>query len=309
MVESFRDAEAQRVAAVAEQLWGVAREGVRLPDALREQTLHPSVRASALRFFRDRGIRWWTHHDEHGGRPTSLLRSSQVACVNHLEPARLNEQLAVALGRALGLDAVGGVPVEGGFLTYEWIGERNHLGEPRWGRRGDRCTSLDAFLPLRIAEGRVLGVAIEWKYTESPHPGSEAVSKNGTSRVETYRPLLEAPNCPIDLSRLDKIENVFFDPYTQLMRQTLLAWQMVEEGEEGVDGWLHVHVVPGANVAMRRPRAKLAAAADDLAAQWRSLLHEPDHYRLVNPTDLLAHIPPEDSPRGWREWLWVRYGT
>ena len=307
--ERFRDAEAQRVAGVADQLWGMSCDGVRLPDELREQTLHPGVCESALAFFRDHDIRWWTNSDERDKRPTSLLRSSQVACVNHLEPARLDEQLAVALGRALGLDAVAGVRVEGGFLTYEVIGERNYLDERRWGRRGDRCTSLDAFLPLRVADGRVVAVAIEWKYTERPRTGSEAVSKNGTSRVETYRPLLEAPNCPIDLSLLDNIEQLFIDPYTQLMRQTLLAWQMVEQGEAGVDDWLHVHVVPGANAAMRKPRAKLAAAADDLAAQWRSVLKEPDRYRLVTPTDLLAQIPSDGAPAGWREWLSLRYAT
>ena len=93
------------------------------------------------------------------------------------------------------------------------------------------------------------------------------------------------------------------------MRQTLLAWQMVEHGEAGVDDWLHVHVVPAANAAMRSPRAKLGAAAADLASQWRSVLEEPERYRLVTPTELLAQIPQEDAPRGWRDWLSLRYAT
>lgn len=131
--KSFSDAEAERVAAVAESLWGIPSDGVRLPDDHREQTLHPSVRDSAVFYFRDSGIRWGTYRDDQGGRPTSLLRSSQVACVNHLEPARLDERLVIALGRALGLDPVGGLAIEGGFLTYEWIGERNYLREPSLG--------------------------------------------------------------------------------------------------------------------------------------------------------------------------------
>ncbi len=306
---SLRDAEAQRVAAVAERLWDVRCDGVRLGDDLRARTLEPSVRDSALLFFSDRGIQWWTYRDEPGGRPTSLLRSSQVACVNHLEPARLDERLAVALGRAVGLDPAGGVELDGGFLTYEWIGQRNYLDEPHWGRRGDRCTSLDAFLGLRVADGRVLGIAIEWKYTERPHVKAEAVSKSGTSRVDIYRPLLRAPDCPIDVSRLDKLEDLFFDPYTQLMRQTLLAWQIAKHGEAGVDDWLHVHVVPAANSQMRKPRAKLAASINDLATQWRSVLTVPDRYRVITPTDLLAGITIDDAPRGWREWLSLRYAT
>jgi hypothetical protein len=97
--KSFPDAEAKRVQH-SPSCFGVCPcNGVRLPDELREQTLHPCGRDSALRFFNANGIRWWTYTDERGDRPTSLLRSSQVACVNHLEPGRLNERLAIALGR------------------------------------------------------------------------------------------------------------------------------------------------------------------------------------------------------------------
>jgi hypothetical protein len=93
------------------------------------------------------------------------------------------------------------------------------------------------------------------------------------------------------------------------MRQTLLAWQIAEHHEGGVDDWLHVHVVPEGNDAMRKPRKELAATVGDLAAQWRSLLKEPDRYRVVTPTDLLVEIPPDVAPVGWREWLALRYAT
>jgi hypothetical protein len=307
--QSFADAEVDRVAAIAESLWGVSCGGVRVPDEHREKTLYSSVRESALAYFRDGDLRWWTYRDEKAGRPTSLLRSSQVACVNHLEPARRDERLAIAVGRALGLDAVAGIRIDGGFLAYEWIGERNFLGERRWGRRGERCTSLDAFMPLRLADGRVLGLVIEWKYTERPRGGSEAVSKDGTSRVALYRPLLDAPGCPVDLRRLDRIEDLFADPYTQLMRQALVAWQIAEHGEAGVDDWLHIHVVPAGNQPMRNPPRKLTAAGHDLTTQWRSVLKEPDRYLLVTPTELLAEMPKHVAPLGWRDWLSLRYAT
>jgi len=45
-----------------------------------------------------------------------------------------------------------------------------------------------------------------------------------------------------------------FDPYTQLMRQTLLAWQIAQHRHLDIDHWLHVHVIPAGNTAMRRPR-------------------------------------------------------
>ena len=62
--------------------------------------------------------------------------------MNHLEPARGDPRVARSIAAGLGLAAVAPVQIEGGWLMYEWIGERNHLNAPAWGRRGDRCTSL-----------------------------------------------------------------------------------------------------------------------------------------------------------------------
>jgi hypothetical protein len=46
---------------------------------------------------------------------------------------------------------------------------------------------------------------------------------------------------------------------------------------------------------------------DDLAAQWCSVLKEPERHRMVTPTDLLAQIPRGAMLRAWRDWLWIRY--
>jgi hypothetical protein len=52
--------------------------------------------------------------------PTGHLNSSQVACVNHLEPARLDSQLARSVARNVDETFVDALPVEdGGFVAYE----------------------------------------------------------------------------------------------------------------------------------------------------------------------------------------------
>jgi hypothetical protein len=83
---------------------------------------------------------------------------------------------------------------------------------------------------------RVL-VVIEWKYLESYGPESVATSARGTDRVATYQHLLDEASCPI---KRGAHERLFFEPYYQLMRQALLAWQMVEHNELEATAWLHV---------------------------------------------------------------------
>jgi hypothetical protein len=201
-------------------------------------TLYSPFREGILRYYREHSIAWWG-----GGEPTQNPISSQIACINHLEPTRLNRELARIAKRYLP-DATDVLEIEDGFIAYEWIGMASYLGERGWSpkSRGRNITSVDALMPVKRMSGRVCLILIEWKYTECYSETSLAVSKKGTSRINIYRPLLEHPHCPIQLG---EHERLFFDPYDQLMRQTLLAWQMVEHKEFGATEWLHLHIAPG----------------------------------------------------------------
>jgi hypothetical protein len=198
------------------------------------------------------------------------------------------------------------IPIEGGWLAYEWIGQKSYLAERRWSKdsRGEYVTSLDALMPIRLEDAAVQLLVIEWKYTESyPPDESQATSDSGTSRVEIYRPLLERSDCPIKLA---EHERLFYDPFLQLMRQTLLAWQMVEHGEFGATDWLHLTVVPDANTVLRDRVTSPALVGADMAAAWSSVLKDPRRHRVVSPADLIAGIEPNSD---WRRWLAERYRT
>jgi hypothetical protein len=58
--------------------------------------------------------------------PTGHLNSSQVACVNHLEPARVDGEIALAVARNVEPRVVEvrdtGV---NGYVSFEWIGSRS----------------------------------------------------------------------------------------------------------------------------------------------------------------------------------------
>jgi hypothetical protein len=119
--------------------------------------------------------------------------------------------------------------------------------------------------------------------------------------------LLERPDCPI---AIDDVEGLFYEPYYQLMRQTLLAWRMVTAKELGASDWLHVHVVPTENLPLRRRgRAAPELVGDSMASVWQSVLKQPKRYRLLSPRELLAGVATGERWAEWRLWLAARYLT
>jgi len=94
------------------------------------------------------------------------------------------------------------------------------------------------------------------------------------------------------------------------MRQTLLAWQMVEHEEHGASAWLHVHVVPEPNLTLRRGgRGAKDLVGETMAEKWRSVLTKPERYRVITPTELLAGAGASGRWSSWRQWLYERYLT
>ena len=279
------------------------------PCELAVETLQADIRASALSYFERHGVKWWTSQwdkrtKDMERRPTGHLNSSQVACVNHLEPARVDTAVAQQVVANIG-PAFTAVPVDDGYVDYEWIGRDSYLGEPGPRRRGAHITSLDALMCGERHRERTL-LAFEWKYLESYSPKSVAKSPRGTDRVETYRALLEDRDCPIAVG---DITWLFYEPYVQLMRQTLLAWKMVEHREFDANGWLHIHVVPELNVALRRSRAAPNLVGTTLEEKWRSVLKQPERYRMMTATELLAGVGEVGRWAPWRHWLRERYLT
>ena len=147
-----------------------------------------------------------------------------------------------------------------------------------------------------------------------PRPGlpsygskSVSISRRGTDRVKTYAPLLAAPDSPI---LVGKPEWLFYEPYCQLMRQTLLAWQMTKAREFDASEWVHVHVIPELNLALRN-RAEACAPrleGETVADVWRSVLRKPERYRVMTPTEIVGPDSPE-AWQAWRKWLKNRYLT
>jgi hypothetical protein len=317
---SFSEEETARLARLAVATW--PSQALRKPPhvlspELAHENLQADVRKSALSYFDAHGISWWLSDQEREERkqlaikeplPTGHLNSSQIACLNHLEPARLQPEIALVIARNLE-PRVAEVRQngEGGFVEFEWIGKKSYLTEPGSHTRGANVTSLDALMCVTLDKDTPALLVIEWKYTENYGAAPCAMSSRRTDRVGIYRDLIEADDSPFvpgDPARL------FYEPYYQLMRQTLLAARAIADPDRPEKEWIHVHVIPERNGELRRRVEKAAPLliGTTLEEAWRSALKLPDRYRILAPSAVVSGVEDERW-RSWRDFLCERYLT
>lgn len=329
----FRDREKRRLAPLKERLfsekaceWGTYRRRTRefcLSNERAKENLHPSIRDEALLYFEDRGIGW--HHGIDDG-PSNHLCCSQSCCVNFWMPfVYVPDRLALVL-QGLGYDVAEVLPYSSDrvgsrkidpYVAFEWIGERNYLGELARGKvasdrertRGAGFTSLDFAFKFRRSDGSIQIVAGEWKYTENYTTGRDLrYSRSGTDRLEIYRPWLEHDGCQIVLCDV-RPEALFFDPFDQLMRQQLLCSSMERHREMGADIVSLIHVAPAANRELigRLTSPGLRAAGSDIHEIWSSLV-TPGHFRGVHVEDVLSLVCEHAPDPEWARYMRHRYG-
>ncbi len=260
-------------------------------------------------YFEKNGINWWQ-----GKQPTGHTLSSQIACLNHLFGIRKNPDAVLALAQAIcpSLDSVEILENDKketqGYISFEVVSDIDHLNEKKGKNkkltRGSQCTSIDALILARKGNKRVL-LVIEWKYVESY--GNTDKSKNtkdkkdGDHRLENYtgeKGVVENP-CLIQNSiQLKNLKNYkgsvyFYEPFYQLMRQTLWAEQMIKNNSTETikaDDYIHVHVVPKGNKELLD---KIYISDKNMEDTWRDYIKDTSKYVLISPDDLLAGLPKE----------------
>lgn len=82
----------------------------------------------------------------------------------------------------------------------------------------------------RLQNGKKIIILIEWKYTELYNKTCLAHGEKGEKRKRRYNDLIAHKNLP--LKKLPDLDDYYYEPFYQLMRQTLLAWQMVKYGKD-----------------------------------------------------------------------------
>ena len=329
----FRDREKRRLAPLKPDLftekaceWGSYRGRTYefcLRDDQAAENLHESIRDEALRYFKERGIKW---HDGNDDAPSNHLCCSQSCCVNFWMPfIHAPDRLALVL-RGLGYNVAEVLPFTldrmgtGNacpYVAFEWIGERNYLGELAGGKvvsddgrtRGAGFTSLDLAFRFRWPDGGIEILLGEWKYTEKYTVGVDLrCSKSGTDRLAIYRSPLEDEGCQIVLGDVPA-KALFFDPFYQLMRQQLLCSAMEHHREMGANVVSLMHVAPAANQELisRVTSAGLQSAGSNIHEIWSSLVKS-GRFRGGHVESVLGLVCEHAPDPEWGHYMRRRYG-
>lgn len=229
-----------------------------LPQEFAAFNLLSDVREAVRELFSREEIKW---HDSVAGGPANHLLDSQVQCVNALGPGVLDPEFVNAVfGDVLPIAEV--LPIEGeAFLTFEYIGAQDHLGERTGGHgaRGSMTTSTDGAIRYRTPDGDIEVALIEWKFAPVRHD------------IVPY-------------------EDLFVEPFYQLFRQQLLAGAMESVNELDASRVRVVHVCPAENLGVHGAlnRESHRRAGTDVLTIWSAACSQPDRFISIDGSRFLG---------------------
>lgn len=250
--------------------------------------LFEDIRNDAVQYFEDNQISWWSFTKD-DSEPTKHMLSSQIQCLNFLYAIRRDKSAVLRFANLIDPDIEDIYPTltdkDEGFLAFEFIYENKRLinENDKGGKRGKYLTSIDVFLIVRRGEKKLL-VPIEWKYTETYLiPENKALEKDkGQTRQARYNQLivdsmqLKTPN---DFTK----SLYYFEPYYELMRQTLLVEQMVKKGV--ADDFLHIMIAPNANTDLLQN--SYLCEEQNLVETWKKQLQKPEKFKQIDSSEIL----------------------
>ena len=263
-----------------------------------EDGLWEDIRKDVITYFKENEIDW------HIFALQGHILSSQIACINHLFPIRHDKENVLRLVKIACNDIIDVLPIttdkySPAYIQFEAISDFDHLNEgiPT---RGSNCTSVDALIYGLHKNGLKYLIPIEWKYTEKYENEDKSIEDRpkepkgnelrGKERLKRYTELITKSK---SLKKLSSYRNstYFFEPFYQLMRQTLWTEQMIlHKKEERIqaDDYIHIHIIPDENDELLYKKYKVSKKP--LRETWHSNLRDPEKYIIISPIDFLKNI-------------------
>jgi hypothetical protein len=274
--------------------------------------LYEGIRENILEYFEKNKIKWWkvynkddfkqekTYEVTPENMPSRHILSSQIACLNHLFPIRQDKENVLKIAKVIDPDFVDVLIIDTddhlpAYIQFEAVSEIDHLNEVRPPNkkppRGEFSTSIDALIYAIHKNGEKYIIPIEWKYTEeyeySKTPDNKSKGNSGEKRLKSYSELIN--NSSFLKSYPSYMNTVYFyEPFYQLMRQTLWAEQMINhKSDEKIkaDNFIHVHIVPDENKELLEQ--KYQVSGKDMKGTWVDNLKVKEKYKIITPMDLL----------------------
>lgn len=308
---NYREAQYKRVEnIIREKYWifngdaGGGQYGKRnypfiLQDA--NNNLYKKILIGCKKYFEENEVAWW------GGSLPNHTLSSQIACLNHLFMIRNDKNAVLSIIKAIDSEIIDIFPIvtdkNPAYIQFEAVSDEDHLNE-KCVTRGANCTSVDALVYGVHNDGKRIIFPIEWKYTEFYHNDNKLKDKYGEGRKRRYTDLIENSKqlCATD------IVVYFYEPFYQLMRQTLWAEQLIKNNETEkikADDYIHIHVIPKENDDLLDE--KYPCSNMGMEDTWRASIRNQDKYCIITPDELLKPIAYSKEYEELIEYLRNRY--
>lgn len=268
--------------------------------------LYPKIQSNVISYFEDHNIAWWGDNLQV---PSGHMLSSQIQCLNFLFTLRNDQNAVLKLAQLFdkNFDAVWHIPGdnEPAYLSFEFVYDnQNLLNEVDKGaQRGAFCTSVDVFM-IATRKGEKVLLPIEWKFTETYlNPENKAMEEEkGKTRQARYNHLIQQSNqlkTPPDMAQ----SLYYYEPYYELMRQTLLVEQMVSKGL--ANDYLHILIAPKANTDLFQN--SYLCDPQDLVESWKNQLENPNKFQQIDNFEILELIARLPDYSELSNYLELRY--
>jgi len=255
-----------------------------------DNNFYKPIMEEAKEYFKYNDIEWWQ-----GIEPSKHALSSQIACINHLFQIRNDKEAVLAILSSFSPNFVDVLPIitdkyRPAYISFEQVSDNDLLSEGK-PKRGSICTSIDACIYALHKNRSKWVIPIEWKYTECYDDIDKGKGPSGEIRRQRYDGLIYRSSQLIYDNLLSSKNCYYYEPFYQLMRQTLWAEQMVNHKDKetiSADDFMHLNIIPNKNSDLLEKIYQ--CSKKDLPSTWRSCLVDQSKYRIISPEILLSNI-------------------
>jgi hypothetical protein len=159
---------------------------------------------------------------------------------------------------------------------------------------------VDSLVYALHKDGRHFLIPIEWKYVEAYGSDDKSAGSKGKIRMARYLKLIANSRYLNE----NTLNCCWYEPFYQLMRQTLWAEQLLlhKVPDFEADDYLHLHVIPDENAELLDK--KYPCSGKGMKETWKSCLTNPDKYVVLSPAKLWEK---QESDTGIYRYLEQRY--
>jgi len=254
-----------------------------------DNNFYPPILKNVKDYFKFNDILWWR-----GTEPTGHTLSAQTSCLNHLFHIRNDKEAVLAVLSSFSNNFVDVIQIitdkfAPAYISFEQVSDNDLLNEGH-PTRGSICTSISACIYAIHRNGSKWIIPIKWKYTESYNDIDKSTGQIGEIRRKRYDELIfKSSQLIFDIT--NRKSCYYFEPFYQIMRQTLWAEQMVGHNDTetiSADNYLQVYVIPYKNTDLLEK--KYLCSRNDMQTTWRSSIADQSKFKIVSPEILLSKL-------------------